>query len=54
MAEERKPDQSRGIWAFIVIIVIGLVIGEFIKNVRVGLLIGLALGLFGSGLLRRR
>lgn len=51
---EKKPDQNRGLIAFIVVIVAGLIIGEFIKNVRVGLLIGLALGLLGSGLLRRR
>jgi len=51
---EKKPDQNRGLIAFIVVIVAGLIIGEFIKNVRIGLLIGLVFGLLGSGLLKRR
>ena len=40
--------------SFGVVIVIALIIGIFLKNVRIGLLIGLALGLLGSSLLRRR
>ena len=35
-------------------IAIGLVIGIAIKRVQIGLLIGLALGLLGGGLIRRR
>jgi hypothetical protein len=51
---ERKPDQTRGFISFGFVIVLALVIGLFLRNVRLGLLIGLALGLLGSGLLRRR
>jgi hypothetical protein len=51
---ERKPSQTRGFMSFGVVIVIALIIGIFLKNVRIGLLIGLALGLLGSSLLRRR
>ena len=51
---ERKPDQARGFISFAFVIVLALVIGLFLRNVRLGLLIGLALGLLGSSLLRRR
>lgn len=51
---EKKPDQARGFISFGVIIIIALIIGIFLKNVKVGLLIGLVLGLLGSSLLRRR
>lgn len=51
---ERKPDQSRGFISFGVVILIALIIGIFLRNVRIGLIIGLALGLLGSGLLKRR
>lgn len=51
---ERKPNEKRGGIAFILLIVIGLVIGFIIKRVHYGLLIGLALGLLASGMLRRR
>ena len=50
----RKPDEKRGGIAFIFLIIIGLVIGFLIKRVHVGLLIGLALGLLASGILRKR
>lgn len=49
-----KPDEKRGGVAFVFLIVVGLVIGFLIKRVHVGLLIGLALGLFASGILRKR
>lgn len=49
-----KPDEKRGGIAFVFLIVVGLVIGFLIKRVHVGLLIGLALGLFASGILRKR
>lgn len=52
--KERKPDQKRGNIAFVVMIGIGLMIGFLIKRVHYGLLIGLALGLLASGLLRKR
>ena len=51
---ERKPDQARGFISFGFVIVLALVIGLILRNVRLGLLIGLALGLLGSSLLRRR
>jgi hypothetical protein len=51
---EKKPDQARGFISFGVIIILALIIGIFLRNVRIGLIIGLALGLLGSGLLRRR
>jgi hypothetical protein len=51
---ERKPDQKRGTVAFAFVIVMGLVIGIFLRRVQIGLIIGLALGLLGSNLLRRR
>ncbi|HEX2607126.1 MAG TPA: hypothetical protein VHK91_07090 [Flavisolibacter sp.] len=54
MAVERKPDQKRGGVAFIFVIVLGLIIGIFLKRVQLGLIIGLALGLLGSNMLRRR
>ncbi len=51
----KKPDETRGTIAFIFVIVLGLVIGIFIKRVQVGLIIGLALGLLGGfGLFRKR
>jgi hypothetical protein len=51
---ERKPDQTRGTISFFFVILLGLVIGIFIKRVQLGLIIGLALGLLGSSILRRR
>ena len=51
---EKKPDTTRSFLSFGMIVIIALVIGVFLKNVRLGLLIVLALGLLGSTLLRRR
>lgn len=51
---ERKPDQTRGFISFGFVIILALIIGIFLRNVRLGLLIGLALGLLGSSLIRRR
>jgi len=51
---ERKPDQTRGAISFAFVIILGLIIGIFIRRVQLGLLIGLALGLLGSSLLKRR
>ncbi len=49
-----KPDEKRGGIAFAFLIILGLAIGFLIKRVHIGLLIGLAMGLFASGILRKR
>jgi F0F1-type ATP synthase assembly protein I len=51
---EKKPNSNRGYIAFAFVILLGYIIGIFIKRVPLGLMIGLVLGLLGSGLLRRR
>ena len=51
---ERKPDQKRGMISFAFIMILGLIIGIFLKRVQLGLIIGLVIGLLGSSLLRRR
>ena len=51
---DRKPDQKRGMISFFFVIVLGLIIGIFIKRVQLGLIIGLVIGLLGSSLMRRR
>lgn len=51
---EKKPDSNRGYLAFAFVVLLGYVIGFFLKKVTLGLIIGLALGVLGSGLLRRR
>lgn len=50
----RQPDNKRAGIAFAFVIVIGVIIGFLIKRVHIGLIIGLALGLLGSGLMRGR
>ncbi len=50
----RTPNETRGLIAFIFLIIVGLIIGFLIKRVHVGLIIGLALGFFASGILKRR
>ncbi len=54
MSKDRKPDTKRGEVSFIFAIVIGLMLGIAIKRIRVGVLIGLVLGLMivFTGLLR--
>jgi hypothetical protein len=42
---ERKPDTKRGEAAFIFAIVLGLALGIMIKKIRIGLLIGLVMGI---------
>ena len=49
-----KPNETRGGIAFAFLIILGLAIGFLIKRVHIGLLIGLAMGLFASGILRKR
>ena len=44
MKEERKPSVRRAETAFIFAIVLGLLLGIFIKKIRVGMLIGVVLG----------
>lgn len=51
---EKKPNSNRGYIAFVFVILLGYAIGLFIKKVPLGILIGLVLGLLGSGLLKRR
>ncbi len=46
MKEQRKPDPRRGDIAFIFAIILGLVLGIAIKKIRIGLLLGLGLGIF--------
>lgn len=50
----RNSSQSRREIGFVVAIVLGLLLGIFIKRVRVGLLIGLALGLLAAGIISGR
>lgn len=51
---EKKPDSNRAFVMFAFVIVLGYVIGIFLKKVTLGLVIGLVLGLLGAGLLKRR
>ncbi len=43
--------QPRKKIGFFTIVLIGVVIGFFIKNVKIGLIIGLFLGLFAGGIM---
>ena len=49
-----QRDRKRAGIGFGAAILIGLIIGIFIKRVHIGLLIGLAIGLISSVLVRRR
>ena len=44
MSDTRKPSLRRGEMAFVVAIILGLVLGILIKRVRIGILLGLAIG----------
>lgn len=46
MASPQKPDVRRAEMSFIFAIILGLALGIMIKKIRVGMLIGLALGSF--------
>jgi hypothetical protein len=46
-------EQRRGI-GFVTLIIIGIALGYILKGVKVGLVIGLGIGLLASSLLRRR
>ena len=50
----RKPDQKRGNIAFIFIVLLGYLLGFLIKRVQLGLILGLAIGLLASGIVRKR
>lgn len=45
MSPEKKPDTTRGEVAFFFAIVIGLLLGLAIRKIKIGILIGIALGL---------
>lgn len=51
---EKKTDSNRGYIAFVFVVLLGYIIGFFLKKVTLGLVIGLVLGLLGSGLLRKK
>lgn len=51
---EKKPDSNRQYIAFAFVVILGYVIGFFLKKVTLGLVIGLVLGILGAGLLRKR
>ncbi len=51
---EKKPDRKRGNITFIFVVLLGYLIGFAIKRVQLGLVLGLALGLLASGIVRRR
>ena len=50
----RQPNQSRGTIAFIFIVFLGYLLGFLIKRVQLGLILGLAIGLMATVLVRRK
>lgn len=50
----KQPDSTRGTIAFVFVVLVGFALGALIKHVNVGLIIGLGIGLFASGILRKR
>jgi hypothetical protein len=54
MNKDQQPDITRRNIAGVVAILLGLVIGIFIKRVSIGLLIGLVLGLIAISLFKRK
>lgn len=46
--------QRRKKISFFTLVLIGVVVGFFIKNVKIGLIIGLGLGLLAGGLMNGR
>jgi len=56
MATQKKPDTTRGEMAFIFAIVMGLVLGYFVKNIRIGIIVGVVIGLLilFTGMLRSK
>jgi uncharacterized membrane protein (UPF0136 family) len=51
---ERNPDKKRARVAFIFIVLLGYILGFFLKRVQLGLILGLAIGLLATGLTGRR
>jgi len=51
---EKKPNSNRGYIAFVFVVLLGYILGFFLKQVKLGLVIGLVLGVLGAGLLKRR
>ena len=49
-----NPSQSRREIGFVIAIVLGLLLGIFIKRVQLGLLIGLGIGLLAAGMISGR
>ena len=52
--EVKQPNNTRGNIAFVFIILLGYGLGILIKRVHIGLIIGLAIGLLASGIMRKR
>jgi hypothetical protein len=50
----KQPDRTRGNIAFVIIILLGYGLGLLIKHVNIGLILGLAIGLFATGILGKR
>lgn len=51
---EKKTDSNRGYIAFVFVVILGYVLGFFLKKITLGLVIGLVLGILGAGLLKKR
>ena len=50
----KAPNNTRGTIVFVFVIVLGYALGLLIKRVHIGLILGLAIGLLASGILRKR
>ena len=50
----KQPSNTRGTIAFVFIVLLGYALGILIKRVHIGLIIGLAIGLLASGIMRKR
>jgi hypothetical protein len=51
---ERKPDRKRARVTFIFIVLLGYILGFFLKRVQLGLILGLAIGLLATVFTGRR
>lgn len=50
----QKKSATRGTMAFVLVVVLGFIIGMVFKQVKFGLLIGLVLGFLGSSIIKSR